>query len=216
MENNFYVYMYLREDGTPYYVGKGKKRRAYSKEKRVLPPKDESRIVFYKQNLTEEEAFEHEIELIALYGRKDLGTGILHNLTDGGEGSSGIIISEETRRKLSKSLKGRVFSEEHRKKISENCKGKIFSEEHKRKISENAKNRPGRPLSEETRKKISERLKGKIVTEETRRKMSEANRARTHSEETRRKQSVNIREALRQKKMEKMSSCGTGLEKFFE
>jgi hypothetical protein len=85
---NYYTYAYLREDKTPYYIGKGKRDRIYSNRKRVKPPKDKSRIIFLKQNLTEEEAFKHERYMIAVFGRKDLGTGILHNMTDGGEGTS--------------------------------------------------------------------------------------------------------------------------------
>ena len=85
----YYTYAYLREDGTPYYIGKGKCDRIYSKNRKNKPPKDKSRIIYLKQNLTEEEAFRHEIYMIAVLGRKDLGTGILHNLTDGGDGSSG-------------------------------------------------------------------------------------------------------------------------------
>jgi hypothetical protein len=240
MENNFYVYMYLREDGTPYYVGKGKGNRVYSKNRRIPRPKDKSRVVFYKQNLTEEEAFKYEVDLIAFYGRKDLSTGILYNLTDGGEGSSGAIRSEEfkkktserlkgvknhcygkphseeIKRKMSEAQKGKIVSEETRRKLSEIKKGKFPSEETRRKISEAHRARPRKPHSEETRRKISEAHKGKIVSEETRRKMSEANRARTHSEETRKKMSVNIREALRKRRMEKMSSECVDLEKFFE
>ena len=87
--NRFYTYAYLREDKTPYYVGKGKEDRAYYKRKgEVYPPKDKSRIILLKQNLTEEEAFKHEIYMISVFGRKDLGTGILRNKTDGGEGVS--------------------------------------------------------------------------------------------------------------------------------
>ena len=85
---NYYTYAYLREDRTPYYIGKGTGNRIYSKHRRLKPPKDKSRIIFLKQNLTEEEAFKHEIYMIAVFGRKDLGTGILRNLTDGGEGTS--------------------------------------------------------------------------------------------------------------------------------
>jgi hypothetical protein len=85
---NYYTYAYLREDKTPYYIGKGKGDRIYSTRRRNKQPKDKSRIIFLKQNLTEEEAFKHEIYMIAVFGRKDNGTGILRNLTDGGEGSS--------------------------------------------------------------------------------------------------------------------------------
>jgi len=84
---NYYTYAYLREDKTPYYIGKGTGRRIYSKNRKGLkPPNDKSRIIFLKQNLTEEEAFKHERYMIAVFGRKDNGTGILRNLTDGGDG----------------------------------------------------------------------------------------------------------------------------------
>jgi len=97
--NSYYTYAYLRKDGTPYYIGKGKGNRAYSTSGRKvkIPPKE--RILFLKRNLTEVEAFKHEIYMIALYGRKDLGTGILYNFTDGGEGQSGFVCKEEKRRK---------------------------------------------------------------------------------------------------------------------
>ena len=90
----YYTYAYLREDRTPYYIGKGQGNRAYRRSKKCIkPPKDKSRVIFLKQNLTEEEAFRHEKYMIAVFGRKDLGTGILHNLTDGGDGSSGYVHS---------------------------------------------------------------------------------------------------------------------------
>ena len=89
MMNDFYTYAYLREDRTPYYIGKGTGRRIYSTNRKGLkPPKDKSRTIFLKQNLTEEEAFKHEVYMIAVFGRKDNGTGILRNRTDGGEGTS--------------------------------------------------------------------------------------------------------------------------------
>jgi len=68
----FYTYAYLREDRTPYYIGKGQTRRLYQKcGKPCGVPKDKSRIIKLKHNLTEEEAFRHEIYMIAVFGRKD-------------------------------------------------------------------------------------------------------------------------------------------------
>jgi hypothetical protein len=146
----YYTYAYLREDRTPYYIGKGKGRRIYSTNRKFKPPKDKSRIIYLKRNLTEEEAFRHEIYMIAVFGRKDIGTGILHNKTDGGEGVSGIIHSEETRNKNSNAKKGENNPQY----------GKTRSIESKRKQSEamKGKNNPnyGKNRSIETKTKISE------------------------------------------------------------
>jgi len=152
----YYTYAYLREDRTPYYIGKGKGKRLYQKDKWHNPPKDRSRILVLKEDITEEEAFKHEIYMIAVFGRKDLGTGILHNRTDGGDGASGFTHSEEARRKMSVSGKNKVFTEEHRRKISE------------------AKKNP----SEETRRKMSEVQKGKVASKETRKKLSDAKKGK--------------------------------------
>lgn len=85
----FYSYLWLREDGTPYYVGKGTGNRAWVRESHhCFPPKDRSRILIFPQD-SEADAFESERALIWLFGRKDIGTGILRNMTDGGDGSSG-------------------------------------------------------------------------------------------------------------------------------
>jgi hypothetical protein len=165
----YYTYAYLRKDGTPYYIGKGKGKRLYQKDKWHNPPKDKSRIIYLKQNLTEEEAFKHEIYMIVVFGRKDLGTGILHNRTNGGDGPSGKILSEKTKIKISEANKGKILSEETKRKISETSKN--ISEETRRKMSVALRGKNlGKIRSNETRKKISDALKKRIITDETRKK----------------------------------------------
>jgi len=94
---HYYVYAYLRNKdsktakaGTPYYVGKGSGKRAWSKHHFKLPT-DESCIIVLEGDLTEVGALALERRMIRWYGRKDNGTGILRNMTDGGEGTSGIV-----------------------------------------------------------------------------------------------------------------------------
>tara|TARA_Y100000114_G_C11725152_1_gene310548 strand:- start:43 stop:1293 length:1251 start_codon:yes stop_codon:yes gene_type:complete len=99
-DNVFYTYAYLRKkDRTPYYIGKGKGKRAYDSSHRVKVPDDKDRIIFLKENVSEKEAWDYEREMIQFYGRKDLGTGILRNMSDGGEGPANP--SPEARKKNS-------------------------------------------------------------------------------------------------------------------
>jgi hypothetical protein len=181
----YYTYAYLREDRTPYYIGKGKENRAYVRNGRsIRPPKDKSRIIFLKQNLTEEEAFKHEIYMIAVFGRIDLGTGILHNKTNGGDGTSGASISEETRGKLRSANMGKQLSDETKRKIGDASKGREHTKETKRKISGSqiGENNSfyGKSHSHLTKQKIAAANKNKFVSEETRIKMSEAQKGDKH------------------------------------
>jgi hypothetical protein len=145
--NRFYTYAYLREDRTPYYIGKGSGKRAYDKGKcEIKPPKDKSRVIFLKQNLTEEEAFKHETYMIAVFGRKDLGTGILRNKSDGGEGVSGYTFTETQRQSVIKSNKRRTgtrHTEKTKFLMQQKAKGRKLTEETKQKLREKAKLRVG-------------------------------------------------------------------------
>ena len=187
------------EGGHTYYVGQGNYRRPYRshpyrghKENPCIKPTDKNQIVIIKKNLTEQEAKDLEIELIAKHGRLDLGEGYLLNKTDGGEGVNGYIFSEENKRKLSEALKGKTRSEETKIKISEAHKGKSLSEEHRRKLSEAHK---GKIFSEETRRKMSEISKNRpLVTcihcgESSR---NPANINRWHNDNCKHKNCVNL------------------------
>ena len=88
MNNTYYVYAYLREDGTPYYIGKGKKQR-YKSQHKVPVPTDSNRIVFLEKNLTEIGALAIERRMIAWYGRLCKNDGTLLNIAKGGGGISG-------------------------------------------------------------------------------------------------------------------------------
>ena len=210
----FYVYAYLRkEDLTPYYIGKGQNKRAVGKDHSVVVPKDLYRIVFLETNLTELGAFALERRYIRWYGRKDLGTGILRNKTDGGDGATGIIpwnlnkktgsfLTDAGKKKVSKANKG--IPKNHGDKISAALKGKPKSEEHKKKLSEagrgnvpwnkgktgvQASSRKGVRVSDEVRAKMSASHKGKTNTEEQKAKISAKLKGRVMSEETRKKMS---------------------------
>ena len=144
--NKYYTYAYLRKDNRPYYIGKGCGNRAYCKNRRyAATPKDKSRIIILKKNLTEAEAYKHERYIIAILGRKDLGTGMLYNLSDGGDGPMNF--SEDTRIKLVTSLTGRKRSEKECTSISKGLKGRTRSDKERAAIS---KGLTGRKLSPES------------------------------------------------------------------
>ena len=105
--NNFVVYAYCRANGTYYYIGKGRPRRPYGKRRKsIKPPKDRERILILHSGLSEETAFAYETGLILFYGRKDLGTGLLRNMTNGGEGVAGWVPGDEWRKKKRENMTG--------------------------------------------------------------------------------------------------------------
>ena len=95
----YYTYLWLRNDGTPYYVGKGHGNRAFRKGG---PPKDR---ILIQEFPSEDDAFAAEVFLISYYGRKDIGTGCLRNLTSGGDGVKKL--SEESKAKIGAARRGK-------------------------------------------------------------------------------------------------------------
>lgn len=158
----FYVYLHRRaSDNSVFYIGKGCKYRAYEthKSKRsvywIRVYQKHGRVVeIVKDNLTEKEAIALEVALIAQYGIENLC-----NHSSGGEsGGSGRVWSEESRKKLSESKKGK----------KQPWAGKHLTEDGKRRIIESKKGKPApwligekNPMKNtEIAKKMSESQKG--------------------------------------------------------
>lgn len=125
----------------PYYIGKGHGNRAYDYHtKYISVPKDKFRIVFLESNLTELGAFALERRYIKWYGRKNIDfNGVLINRTLGGEGATGLIHNEETRKKRSLSNIGKKHSSITIKKQSLIKMGKnnpFYNKKHKKESKE--------------------------------------------------------------------------------
>jgi hypothetical protein len=206
MENNFYIYFHINPvNDEVFYVGKGKNGRAYHKYNKTkfwknIVNKYGWKVSIIHDNLSEVEAHELEKMYIKKIGRRDLGLGSLVNLSDGGEGVSGLKMPDELRQKMRDAMTGeknhrygKKASDETRIKMSNSHKGKKKSEEHIRKVMEANRGKKRPPLTEEHKKKISEGCRGNFHTEESKRKMSELKKGHTVSVEARGKISESLK-----------------------
>jgi hypothetical protein len=153
----FYTYLWLREDGTPYYVGKGSGKRASSWHGRVGKAPKGYIVVYIAKD--EADAFETEKLLIWYYGRKDLKTGCLRNLTDGGDNPPRS--TPQSIAKTTATKKGKKYPKQSASmKGNHNAKGTKCSDENKKRLRVLF---TGRGVTEETRRKVSESKKGNVV-----------------------------------------------------
>jgi hypothetical protein len=165
-----YIYRHIRLDkNEPFYIGIGSdfkyiranelrsKRRNALWNRIFLKTKIEVEIIL--DNLTWEDACEKEIEFIKLYGRLDNNTGTLCNLTNGGDGSFGVKVSDKTKKKLSNLFSG-VNNPMYGKKLSKESIDKMVSK--KKGMTSWNKSKKG-VYSDETLKKMSESKKGRIA-----------------------------------------------------
>jgi NUMOD3 motif len=183
----FYSYLWLRADSTPYYAGKGIGNRAFqSRGHSVQCPADRTRILIFFHS-TEAEAFESEKAFIKWFGRKDLGTGCLRNWTNGGEGTSGRVWSLESRQKVGMRTRG-VISPRRGQKLSLVTRQKMREAQRGNQKSLGHKNALGYHWSAEIKARMAEAHKGQNnrlgahVTEETKIKMRVAQQARRAKE----------------------------------
>jgi NUMOD3 motif len=150
----FYVYQYLNEDGTPYYIGKGSYNRINESHLPWVNIPPVERRQFIQTNMEEEAAFNLELELIKKYGRKIDG-GILENIKiSRWVSQAGWNHSEETKQLISEKNKGKVRTEEHKKNYR-----KPKTLEHAEKVRQA---NLGKTISKDVKQKISDSLKGNI------------------------------------------------------
>lgn len=145
---DYYVYVHRKATtGEIFYVGKGKGGRAWDAKVGRNPhwhrtvAKHGLRVELVQTGMQEWWAFELEQELIACIGRRDTGSGPLVNMTDGGEGESGRVMQESTRKLQSTIKTGKVPSVETRKRMAAAQKGRKHSADTKKKMSASGRKR---------------------------------------------------------------------------
>jgi hypothetical protein len=180
-EAEFYVYVHRRADtGEVFYVGKGRGNRAWqlagrNKHWNCIARARGFVVEIVRDGLQEWAAFEHEAELIALYGRKDCGYGPLTNTTDGGEGCSGTIFTSAMREQIARRQLGdwnvskRADVKEKLSLLFTGPRNPMYKPGISAKVAEKNK---GRVHSHEARRNMSEAQKGKVFSEETRKRIS--------------------------------------------
>lgn len=146
MEKKYYIYRHIRLDNNmPFYIGRGtyQKTRKYTRAfcyygRNSLWNRISSKHGYRVEIVFESDDFNlvcyKEKYFIKLYGKISDNTGILSNLTDGGERESGFKFTQEIKDKISKANKGKTHSIESKKKMSLYRKGIKKSESHKIKI----------------------------------------------------------------------------------
>lgn len=196
----YYVYLWVRKDRTPYYVGKGKEYRAYVKHtwgKRWISPPSKDRIVIVKYFNNEEESYLFEEWLISLYGRKSEG-GIVINRSIGGRKKASLIRSQTEREKLrKKSLKKYKQSE----KGKETCKKWV--EENKkrsREIKKKYRDKNREKIKEKQRNSKRKKAADKIYREKNKERIAE--NAREYQQKNKERLREYYRQYYQRKKLE--------------
>jgi hypothetical protein len=223
--NNKVAYYHKRLDTNEvFYVGIGEPTRPYEDGSRNtywhnIVNKVGYRIEIIKENITWEDACIWEVNEIKRIGRRDLGKGPLVNMTDGGEGTQGVVITEQRKQNVSEGTKKAMQNPEVIKKMKDakigftpwnhGLKG-IFigrdnpnfgnkwSQEQKEQSSKKLKEawKKNEGFTEEHINKLKEKRKGKKPalgmkhSEESKKKMSESRKGQKRSEETKLKMSM--------------------------
>lgn len=183
----YYVYEHWRLDRDEcFYVGKGHGGRAYSLKNRnkhhqaivaklnKIGSAFEVRMVI--TGISEDDAFRIEMERIEFWEKSGVD---LANLTKGGEGVSGLKMSDEAKEKMRLSKLGKKQSPET---IAKRIAPLIGRKQPRDAVEKAAAKRRGRKLSDEHKQKLVKAHTGKIVSEKARQSLSLANKGKPWSQ----------------------------------